>query len=147
LIVIGVFIIIWTGYDLALRRFYAGKMPDGLELGWRFWHAAHNRCGVAAFSLSDATVRTLRLKGRQFFANAKNPEFDYDGWQETPLPGDPVKDAHFPAGLQCAVDLDGSLRRATFSALRRPGTFYRERGNSVTIVLPEEGIVLLSYLG
>lgn len=139
-----------TGYGLSLRAFYAARMPASLELGWRFWHSDEDLlggCGVAAFSLSEATARALHEQGGRVLANMTHTENGriVRRWRETPLEGNPSTDRYIPAGLHCAASLDPELRRAALSSLRRPGNFYSSDSSGMLIVIPSEQVVLLAY--
>lgn len=153
-IIAGLIALAWLGIGVAQRQFYANRMPAKLELGWRYWHAAEGLlgdCGVAAFSLSDKTIASIRREGLAFFSDAQVArnvkDLYYKPWQRTPLSGDPAADAYTPIGLHCANGLDSNLRRSAVDGIRKPGSYYSGSGKRMLILLPDDGVVLLAYLG
>src|SRR5215204_4015779 len=73
--ILGLVVVPWMAWRHYERSFYTGLMPEKLKLGQRFWHDGDSHilsgCGIAAFSLSDATLNAVEQQGIDFFVDVE----------------------------------------------------------------------------
>lgn len=110
-------------------------------------------CGMAVFRIDAATKRDIRSGGLAFFKHAGHSRkandayHTFSSWHSTPDPAWADDDQTLLSpGLECAK-LDGGLRAQLENAARTAGAYYAYGPEKALLVVPELGIVALSYNG
>jgi hypothetical protein len=144
--------------------FYEGALPSqlqtqrGIEAGSNFGllgllTLSREACGAVVFDLTPQTIADIRRQGLSFFAGARQarghpsePYYHYDAWQQTPAPTQWFGDGVVAGSLGCA-HIDRELMHRIVTASRAVGGFYTTTPEAQLIVLPTEGIAVLTYDG
>jgi len=141
------------------RSWYEGLLPLSLKaesiVALDTRSGFREGCGTVVFKLDPDAARTFRRTGLAALASARQaraesgPYFSYEEWSETPYretgDGLTLKD-RWLNGLSCA-NLDPDLVKTINGALRSKGSFFSRGQESGLIVLPTEGLVVLSFEG
>lgn len=149
----------YVAFRSSERSWYEGLLPRGLNVeamvalgtqgGFR------EGCGAVVFKLDSATTGAVRRDGLAALSIARqaraesDPYFSYDEWNQTPYvetgDGLTLKD-RWLNGLSCAA-LDPNLAKIISRALDSEGSFYSRGRESGLVVLPTEGLIVLSFEG
>ena len=141
------------------RSWYEGLLPSSLKIesivALGMQDGFREGCGAVVFKLDPEVARTIRRTGLAALASARQaraesaPYFSYAEWGETPYretgDGLTLKD-RWLNGLVCA-NLEPELGKAVDGALRSGGSFFSRGAESGLIVLPTEGLAVLSFEG
>lgn len=159
LAVAAVALITYVAFRSSERRWYESLLPSSVktesivalhtESGFR------EGCGAVVFKLDPEAARSFRRGGLAALAGARQargesePYFSYEEWSETPYratgDGLTLRD-RWLHGLSCA-ELDPDLDKTINEALRSKGSFFSRGQESGLVVLPAEGLVVLSFEG
>ncbi|WP_069881586.1 hypothetical protein [Bosea sp. BIWAKO-01] len=142
----------WGGYSLVSRSMQRGTLPQKLQTGWFYAEGSCSRLlshqGAFSFSMSEQTVEAIKSKGIDFFTDINDPKnqatrlYFYGEWKETPVPASFFSDG-LPPNLHCGQEHSWLWPNGIPEALKRPGSFYQESGNTRRLfVLPELSLVV-----
>ena len=132
----------------------SGFVTSGSDYGlFGFLTLSREACGAVVFELSSETIAEIRRDGLSFFREATQGRgypgsayYHYQAWQQTPVPASWFGDGAVSASLHCA-GFGRELRRRIGEGSRRGGSFYTTMSEAQLIVLPDEGIIVLTYFG
>jgi hypothetical protein len=108
-------------------------------------------CGVRVHRISDQSLQKLRASGLSFFESVRTGRdggkyFRYSAWKATP----PSKEDRLLRGLRCAdpsSPMEGVLFKAIEHAAYSPGAYYAVGYEYDILVVPQLGIVVVSFSG
>jgi hypothetical protein len=139
------------------QNYYTGVLPRKLEISGSILIADFNilqNCHFAVYKLSDKTLNSINREGLAFFADAtigrgyrkenrSNAYYIYEPWKQkvsTEITGGGER-----VGNACAEKLgfDDSILKKIYLAPRE-GSFYTVGYRKDLVVLPKEGIAILS---
>jgi hypothetical protein len=121
-------------FKLTENERFARRLPPAIEITRMISKEAHGMCGTVAFEMTQASTREIKDKGLKFFE-----EKGYEEWLESRQ--DPFEAPGFTH--PCASQfLD---RYQIYSALKKPGNYYRDRHDNVTWVFPDEAMIVYTY--
>ena len=142
---------------------YQGLLPEGLDIERPIASRSdfsmpildREVCGGAFLTLKKETSVTIKKEGLRFFANRQqarnfpegkrfNLRYRYKLWLETPLPDDVRNSSEWSRALGC-MELDAETRRRIDELVRAPGSYWSTRHEVVTVVLPHQRAVILTY--
>jgi hypothetical protein len=166
IVVFGIFWLAWSIYE---TRFYKAAIPEqigvtgfvdsgsepGLIVG--LLSLSREGCGAAVYSLSDQTVKAIKMEGLDFFKTATQGRgylqkrrddyyYAYEPWKETPT-GESRGETFVGLALSCHGGYSRRYTRLITESLMKPGSYYAQKPEGQLVVIPSLKIVILAYYG
>lgn len=111
-------------------------------------------CGAVVYKLSRRTADQIAAEGESFFHDAvkargkEGSYYDHTGWTRGPIPPSQGDTGHpFWLPFHICTDLSPELMRKILALSENEDVFYSTRREAVTVVMPEERLIVLSYNG
>ena len=104
-------------------------------------------CGAVVFELAPDAIDAVRRDGLAFLEDATQgtaPSLRYAPWRRTPAPKEWYGDGAVASSFHCA-NLGRSFRRMIGEGSRGPGGFYTTMADGQLFLLPDEGILAVTY--
>lgn len=142
-------------------RFYRGMIPAKIETSGVYYIDSKfdllGGCGIAAFTLSEQTIRDINRDGLKFFESARSGTgiriygddqiSSYAPWKETPVPFKSLSDGLGSAfSKPCSGEPQKGWNEKVLSELEKEGNYYSHNENySSLLVLPALKTVIFAY--
>lgn len=148
----------WLGASVWISNFYWNALPE--QLGWgglvseqTSGFAFMEACGGVVYPLDRATTAQVRARGlaflddgavgRAYVGSRQETYYTWREWRPTPVPPGLTSDGWWP-GLSC---MDRATARRVWAAATRPGAYWVERSESLLIIIPSEGVAVMTFFG
>ncbi len=155
----AIFLCAYLAFSFYENLFYRQAIPAHIQVerivekesdGW-----IRESCGGVVFQLSADTIDRIKKDGTRFLdetligrgyedeGNRNQRYYTYAAWKKTPFLGY----EGIPVGAACLTKDNKELAKIIFQGWRTEGSFYTQKHEAELLIIPEEGILIMTYFG